>query len=141
MSRSIVKSIEWKDDHVRLIDQTLLPNKEVYIENDDMKKFWDSIKKLGIRGAPAIGIAAAYSLYLGCKDLPKDSYSKLINNPDYSRSDLFTTKAKLKIMRKSSLTAVRTMRKGFLALTPSMDKFRSFRQSADSKFELCGSKY
>jgi len=78
MSDNTVKSIVWQDDHVRLIDQTYLPEKEIYLETDDVKDIWEAIKKLRIRGAPAIGIAAAYGLYLGSKGFSEDSYSKFI---------------------------------------------------------------
>ena len=90
MNGRSVKSIEWKDDHVRLIDQTFLPNKEVYIETENIDEIWNAIRKLNIRGAPAIGIAAAYGLYFGSKDLPEHSYSKFINKleelADYLKS-------------------------------------------------------
>jgi methylthioribose-1-phosphate isomerase len=61
---SAVRSIEWLGDRVRLIDQTLLPFDESYIETADYHVVADAIKKLKIRGAPAIGIAAAYSVAL-----------------------------------------------------------------------------
>ena len=69
-----VQSIEWKDDHVRILDQTYLPNREVYSDIQDVGRMWEAIKKLRIRGAPAIGIAAAYGFYLGIKDLPESSF-------------------------------------------------------------------
>jgi len=69
-----VQSIEWKDDHVRILDQTYLPNREVYSDIRDVGRMWEAIKKLRIRGAPAIGIAAAYGFYLGIKDLPESSF-------------------------------------------------------------------
>ena len=62
-----LRTIEWIPDRpgvvlpgrVRLIDQTKLPGKLVYLETDDLHKIWTAIKTLQIRGAPAIGIAAA----------------------------------------------------------------------------------
>lgn len=69
-----IQSIEWRDDHVRIIDQTYLPNREVYSDIRDVGRMWEAIKKLRIRGAPAIGIAAAYGFYLGIKDLPENSF-------------------------------------------------------------------
>lgn len=47
-----------------LLDQTLLPNDEVYIELDSKEAIYEAILKLRVRGAPAIGIAAAYGLYV-----------------------------------------------------------------------------
>ncbi len=69
-----IQSIEWRDDHVRIIDQTYLPNREVYSDIRDVGRMWEAIKKLRIRGAPAIGIAAAYGFYLGVKELPENSF-------------------------------------------------------------------
>lgn len=71
---SPVQSIEWRNDHVRILDQTYLPNREVYSDINDVGRMWEAIKKLRIRGAPAIGIAAAYGFYLGIKDLPESSF-------------------------------------------------------------------
>lgn len=77
-----VQSIEWRDDHVRILDQTYLPNREVYSDIRDVGRMWEAIKKLRIRGAPAIGIAAAYGLYLGIKDLPENAWNSFIVEVD-----------------------------------------------------------
>lgn len=69
-----VQSIEWRGDHVRILDQTYLPNREVYSDIEDVGRIWEAIKKLRVRGAPAIGIAAAYGFYLGIKDLPESTF-------------------------------------------------------------------
>jgi methylthioribose-1-phosphate isomerase len=53
------------DGHLRLIDQTLLPIDFVEIDCRDVKSVWEAIKVLRVRGAPAIGIAAAYGVCLG----------------------------------------------------------------------------
>lgn len=66
-----IQSIQWKEDHVRIIDQTYLPKRKVYNDIRDMGSIWEAIKKLRIRGAPAIGIAGGYGFYLGIKDLPE----------------------------------------------------------------------
>ena len=73
-SDTAVQSIEWRDDHVRILDQTYLPSREVYSDIRDVGRMWEAIKKLRIRGAPAIGIAAAYGMYLGIKDLPENAF-------------------------------------------------------------------
>lgn len=73
-----IKSIEWRDDHVRILDQTYLPGREVYSDIRDVGRMWEAIKKLRIRGAPAIGIAAAYGMYLGVKDLPENAFESFI---------------------------------------------------------------
>jgi methylthioribose-1-phosphate isomerase len=57
--------IEWLGDRVRIIDQTRLPREEVYLELEDYRSVASAIKELKIRGAPAIGVAAAYAVALG----------------------------------------------------------------------------
>lgn len=69
-----IQSIEWRDDHVRILDQTYLPNREVYSDIRDVGRMWEAIKKLRVRGAPAIGIAAAYGFYLGIRELPENTF-------------------------------------------------------------------
>ena len=54
--------------HVKIIDQTLLPVELKYIPIHSIGEMWEAIKVLRVRGAPAIGIAAAYGVYIGIKD-------------------------------------------------------------------------
>ena len=56
------------DGHLRMIDQTRLPVELVEIDCCDAESVWEAIKTLRIRGAPAIGIAAAYGVCLGAQD-------------------------------------------------------------------------
>ena len=62
------ETLQWiggPDGHLRMIDQTRLPVELVEIDCHDVKAVWEAIKLLRVRGAPAIGIAAAYGLCLG----------------------------------------------------------------------------
>lgn len=61
------KTLEWKNDYLRLINQTLLPNKLDYFDCHETDDFVQAIKKLIVRGAPAIGCAAAYGIALAAK--------------------------------------------------------------------------
>jgi len=54
----------WDNGKVRFLDQTRLPNVEVFVETDDEARIGKAIKELSIRGAPLIGIAAAYAVAL-----------------------------------------------------------------------------
>ncbi|MBI4284598.1 MAG: S-methyl-5-thioribose-1-phosphate isomerase [Chloroflexi bacterium] len=65
VTEETVKVIEWLGDRVRLIDQTRLPQAEVYLDLTDYHDVAAAIKELKIRGAPAIGVAGAYALALG----------------------------------------------------------------------------
>lgn len=51
-------------DGVRILDQTLLPNEERYVTLSTAEEIWNAIYKLKVRGAPAIGVAAAYGMYV-----------------------------------------------------------------------------
>lgn len=68
-------SLEWREDHLRILDQTFLPTRTVYSDLRDVGRIWDAIKKLKVRGAPAIGIAAAYGFYLGLKDIQDTNFT------------------------------------------------------------------
>ena len=59
------KTLEWVQDTLRLIDQTMLPEIEGYIDCRTMKEVFEAIQQMRVRGAPAIGIAAAFGVYLG----------------------------------------------------------------------------
>jgi methylthioribose-1-phosphate isomerase len=59
-----VETIAWKNSKVRYIDQTLLPRKVKFVECGDVRRLWKAIKRLEIRGAPAIGIAGALGVLL-----------------------------------------------------------------------------
>ncbi|MGV0027089.1 S-methyl-5-thioribose-1-phosphate isomerase [Phormidesmis priestleyi] len=64
-----VYPVLWQADHVLLIDQTRLPNEYALVEisrSDDMAQ---AIKTMIVRGAPAIGVAAAYGMYLGAREI------------------------------------------------------------------------
>jgi methylthioribose-1-phosphate isomerase len=64
----MVKSVEWTGNSLRIIDQTEIPHRLVYRELTTIEDVFESIQKLKVRGAPAIGIAAAFGLYLGMKN-------------------------------------------------------------------------
>ena len=62
-------TIEWKDNTVVMIDQRKLPNQEIYVCCRDHDQVADAIEKMVIRGAPAIGVAAAYGIAIGVLNL------------------------------------------------------------------------
>src|ERR671912_671938 len=64
----MLQTIEWAGTHVKLLDQTRLPMETVYVEIHNEKQMWDAIRRLVVRGAPAIGVAAAFGVYLGVKN-------------------------------------------------------------------------
>ncbi|MEK6452933.1 S-methyl-5-thioribose-1-phosphate isomerase [Caldifermentibacillus hisashii] len=75
----MIQSVQLDDekDALILLDQTVLPNEKVFLEVKEMKDLWDAIYYLKVRGAPAIGIAAAYGVYLGIKKSTAKTYEAL----------------------------------------------------------------
>ena len=69
--------IAWVDGRLRLLDQTLLPGELRYIELDDAAQVAEAIASMRVRGAPAIGIAAAYGLALAAGPRPRASREAL----------------------------------------------------------------
>jgi methylthioribose-1-phosphate isomerase len=68
------RTIEWRDNSVIMIDQTRLPSEEVYNTYTDYKSVAEAIKGMIIRGAPAIGVAAAMGIALGARDIIADTH-------------------------------------------------------------------
>ncbi|MEL7496289.1 MAG: S-methyl-5-thioribose-1-phosphate isomerase [Planctomycetota bacterium] len=72
---SKVETMQWHGDstgYLEMIDQTLLPNELKSIDCKDVETVWEAIKMLRVRGAPAIGIAAAYGTVIGLQTVPDD---------------------------------------------------------------------
>lgn len=79
----IIKTIEWKDNKVVILDQRRLPTEEIYNTYEDYLGVAQAIKSMAIRGAPAIGVAAAMGVALGAMGIGVQNfdqyYEKLIN--------------------------------------------------------------
>ncbi|MFX0081935.1 MAG: S-methyl-5-thioribose-1-phosphate isomerase [Candidatus Hodarchaeota archaeon] len=96
----MIPSIEWTSDNkVKMIDQTQLPHKLEFLEFDDYRDVATSIKVMNIRGAPAIGVAAAMGMAIATleyRDLPKEKFlesmervANVIRNTRPTASNLF----------------------------------------------------
>ncbi len=68
------RTIEWRDNKVIMIDQTRLPGEEVYNEYGDFQGVAEAIRGMIIRGAPAIGVAAAMGVALGAREIVADTH-------------------------------------------------------------------
>ena len=64
---------------VIILDQTCLPESEVYVSLSSAEEVWDAIYRLKVRGAPAIGIAAAYGIYVCSRQITADTYEGFYN--------------------------------------------------------------
>jgi methylthioribose-1-phosphate isomerase len=71
-------SVKFENQKLIFLDQTKLPLEEIYVETDDYERIAVAIERLEMRGAPLIGIAAAYALALSLKNV-NDEYEKIFN--------------------------------------------------------------
>ena len=76
------RTIEWRDDTVIMIDQTRLPGEEIYNSYTDFKSVAQAIKGMIIRGAPAIGVAAAMGVALGAREIIADTHESFFRQLD-----------------------------------------------------------
>ena len=89
---SSLRTVEWKNNTVIMIDQTKLPNKLEYVKFKDYRKVAQAIKDLVIRGAPAIGVAGAFGLALASLQSKAKTKEKLLEDLEIARKVLFETR-------------------------------------------------
>ena len=87
-----LKTVEWKDNAVIMINQTRLPNELVYVKYTDYNQVANAIKTLIIRGAPAIGVAGAFGLALSAIQSKATTKEELINDLETAKKILFETR-------------------------------------------------
>jgi methylthioribose-1-phosphate isomerase len=73
----MIQTLEWTDEGVRFIDQTKLPLEETYVVCKTYEQVADTIRNMIVRGAPAIGVAAAMGIALGVKDSKAETVGEL----------------------------------------------------------------
>jgi methylthioribose-1-phosphate isomerase len=71
-----VRTVEWRSGRVVMLDQRLLPHREVYRLYRDATEVMQAIKEMVVRGAPAIGVAAAMGIALGARALSADRFNR-----------------------------------------------------------------
>ena len=70
----MIKTVEYLDGIVRMIDQTRLPLEEVFVDCATINDVANAIKKMVVRGAPAIGVSAAMGVSLGAESIQEESF-------------------------------------------------------------------
>ncbi len=89
---SSLRTVEWKDDSVIMIDQTKLPNELVYVKYTDYNDVADAIRNLVVRGAPAIGVSGAFGLALAALQSKATDKDDLIKDLEHAKKILFETR-------------------------------------------------
>jgi methylthioribose-1-phosphate isomerase len=79
----MIKTVEWTDEGVRMLDQRLLPNEEKYLVLRSAEEVAEAIKDMAVRGAPAIGVTAALGLAVGIKQAVATNAADLRYDFDY----------------------------------------------------------
>jgi methylthioribose-1-phosphate isomerase len=77
-----MKPVEWLGNRLKIIDQTQLPGKLAFAELRNYTKVVAAIKGMKVRGAPAIGVAAAYGIALGARNIKAESKAKFLSQFD-----------------------------------------------------------
>lgn len=91
-TQSFLKTVEWKDNKVVMIDQTKLPNELVFVEYDNFNQVAEAIKTLVVRGAPAIGVSGSFGLALAALQSKAKTKEELISDLDKAKKVLFETR-------------------------------------------------
>jgi len=92
LTHSSLRTVEWKDSKVIMIDQTKLPNELVYVEFSDYNQIANAIRKLVVRGAPAIGVSGAFGLALAALHSTATTKEDLIKDLEKAKKILFETR-------------------------------------------------
>ena len=126
-----IETLSWigdKNGFLRMIDQTLLPTEIVEIDCRDAETVWEAIKMLRVRGAPAIGIAAAYGVCVGVQDLPGDANNEMLR---YRIKDVTEYLASSRPTAVNLFWALDRMK----AVADSMIDVKSVSETTDALFE------
>ncbi|MBW4633844.1 MAG: S-methyl-5-thioribose-1-phosphate isomerase [Iphinoe sp. HA4291-MV1] len=87
-----VYPVIWHNDSVLLIDQTRLPNEYAFVEIHRSSDMARAIKTMIVRGAPAIGVATAYGMYLGAREIETNNRDQFLNHLEKVAELLRTTR-------------------------------------------------
>lgn len=89
---SSLRTVEWKNNKIIMIDQTKLPNQLVFVEYDDYNQVADAIRHLVVRGAPAIGVSGAFGLALAALQSKATSRNEMIKELEQAKKTLIETR-------------------------------------------------
>jgi len=87
-----LRTVEWKNDKVIMIDQTKLPNVLTFVEYTDYNQVADAIRNLVVRGAPAIGVSGAFGLGLAVLQSKATTRDELLSDLEIAKKILFETR-------------------------------------------------
>jgi len=88
----MIKTLEWTDSGVRFLDQTKLPTEEIYVTCATWEEVADAIRTMVVRGAPAIGVAAAMGVALGAQAAEGDHVAEFRRNFEHICEEMASTR-------------------------------------------------
>ncbi len=89
---SLPRTVEWMDGNVKMINQLLLPWKLEYIVTDNYERVADAIKRMEVRGAPAIGVAAAFAMALAALKIDTEDVGLALKKMEEAKLKLANTR-------------------------------------------------
>jgi S-methyl-5-thioribose-1-phosphate isomerase len=137
-----VRTIDWVDGAVELIDQTVLPGREEWLRVSSVDGLVDAIRRLAVRGAPAIGVAGALGVALACREHAGDALAR-----DEAVRRIETARPTAVNLSRGVRLAASAIRSGFDAVLAAALALRDAeiaaseamaRRGADLVTELCG---
>ena len=87
-----LRTIEWKNNSVVMIDQTKLPGELVFVKYTDYNDVAEAIRTLVVRGAPAIGVSGAFGMALAALQSSSESVESLLSDLEKAKKILFETR-------------------------------------------------
>jgi len=87
-----LRTVDWKDDSVIMIDQTKLPNELVFVKYTDYNDVAQAIRTLVVRGAPAIGVSGAFGMALAALQSKSETKEGLLSDLEKAKKILFETR-------------------------------------------------
>jgi methylthioribose-1-phosphate isomerase len=87
-----LKTVEWVENSVIMIDQTKLPNELLFVTYTDYRQIANAIKTLVVRGAPAIGVSGAFGLALAALQSKASTKEEMVNDLNSAKKVLFETR-------------------------------------------------
>src|SRR4029079_1778578 len=118
----MIKTVEWSNEGVRMIDQRLLPTEEKYLLFRSCEEVAEAIKAMVVRGAPAIGVSAAFGIALGTMQAVGTSVEDLEQDFDYFCD----------IMSKTRPTAVNL----FWDIERMRERLRRYESSGSNSYQI-----
>ena len=135
MNKNNYYSIKFSEDQLSFLDQTKLPLQEIYITTDDYERIATAIERLEVRGAPLIGITAAYALAL--------SFKNISNNHKQHFEQVYQRLASTRPTAVNLFNALERMKKVFENISDYSNVYSKLLKEANDLYEfeeLCSKK-